>query len=167
MDTRQGCMVLTEQQRQALAEKLAGLREQRVARLASYAQRAQQDEPDVHAAQTAQVELAYLDQRIQQLEDTLSRAALVDAGGPPDVVRLGSRLTVRWDDGAEEDYVVVTPPELELRSGHISCESPVGRAVMGRRSGEMVELTTVGGVSRLLVLSVTAPTSGPMQRMSF
>ena len=120
----------------------------------------------MYAAQQAQVELAYLDQRIQQFEDTLSRAALADAGGPADVVRLGSRVTVRWDDGAEEDYVVVTPPELELRSGHISCESPVGRAVMGRRSAETVELTTVGGVSRLLVQGVTAPTSRPMQRIS-
>jgi transcription elongation GreA/GreB family factor len=66
---------------------------------------------------------------------------------------------VRWDDGQVERYVVVTPPELDLRSGHISCESPVGQAVLGRRAGEVAKLMSPGGVSSLRLLDVTPPAS--------
>jgi transcription elongation GreA/GreB family factor len=55
---------------------------------------------------------------------------------------------------------VVTPPELELRSGHISCESPVGRAVLGRRNGAVVAVVTPSGPLGLQVVSVAQATDG-------
>jgi transcription elongation GreA/GreB family factor len=69
-------------------------------------------------------------------------------------VRFGSRVRVRWEDGAEEEYVVVTPPELELRSGRISCESPVGRTILGRRVGERLAVPTPNGPLGLRVVAV-------------
>ena len=154
-------LVLTEGRWQQVSDHLAALREQRAERVAAYAEAAKQEGPDQFLLHYRQAEIAFLDRRIAQLEDTLAGATLVDGtGGPADTVRFGSRVRVRWEDGAEEEYVVVTPPELELRSGHISCESPVGRAVLGRRNGAVVAVVTPSGPLGLQVVSVAQATDG-------
>jgi transcription elongation GreA/GreB family factor len=148
-------MALTEAGWKRLSGELPALREQRAAKVASYKDLARQAEPGDYGLHALQAEVSSLDQRLTQYEDLLARARLIDlADGPPDVVRFGSRVVVRWEDGAEERYVVVTPPELELRSGRISCQSPVGRAILGCRPGERVAVQTPAGSLDLQVLSV-------------
>jgi transcription elongation factor GreA len=154
-------LVLTEDRWQQVSDHLAALRGQRAERGAADAGVARREGPDRFLVHYRQAEIAFLDRRIAQLEDTLAGATLVDgAGGPPDTVRFGSRVGVRWEDGAEEEYVVVTPPELELRTGHISCESPVGRAILGRRAGDQVAVATPDGSLGLQVVSVAQAANG-------
>jgi transcription elongation factor GreA len=100
-------------------------------------------------------ELAALETRIDELHRVLQRAIPVDrADLLPDTVGVGSNVTVRWGDGDEETYTLVGPPEIEPRSGKISYESPVGRALIGRRSGEQVTVATIDGASHLQILMV-------------
>ena len=63
----------------------------------------------------------------------------------PDTVRLGARILVRGPDDEEDTYVVVAPNEADPRSGKVSSQSPIGRALLGRRVGESVVILAPGG----------------------
>jgi len=63
----------------------------------------------------------------------------------PDPVRLGAKILVRAPDGEEETYVVVAPNEADPRAGKVSSQSPIGRALLGRRVGESVVILAPGG----------------------
>lgn len=96
-----------------------------------------------------------LEHRIVALRHALDRT------GPDDTVKsaaatagLGTRVAVRWDDGAEETYTLVEPVASDPRHGWISTESPVGRGLLGRRPGERVAVDTPGGHSHLDVLAI-------------
>ncbi|MCC7025248.1 MAG: GreA/GreB family elongation factor, partial [Thermomicrobiales bacterium] len=72
----------------------------------------------------------------------------------PGVVSLGSRVTVDWELDGEETYTIVDPAEIAPSEGRISDESPVGRALIGRRVGDRVAVETVGGPAWLTIQSV-------------
>lgn len=98
---------------------------------------------------------AGLDLRIAALRGLVARAIPVDdAEREPGVVEVGTRVTVSWEDGAEEVYVLVGPPEVEALAGRISYESPVGRALVGRRVGERVAVATPAGATGLEIRAV-------------
>jgi transcription elongation factor GreA len=157
MNTNRHSM-LTEQQWRDQSGELVALREAHAAWRWSHALRAHATGRGGLGTPYTSAEPDHLGERIRCLEESLSRADIVDTtGGPAEIVRVGSRVRVRWVDSAEEEYVVVTPPELELRSGHISYETPVGRAVLGRRSGETVVLKAVSGAMPLHILRVSPP----------
>jgi transcription elongation GreA/GreB family factor len=71
-------------------------------------------------------------------------------------VQSGSRVRVRDVDG-EEEYTVVKRGEADPAQGRISTESPVGRALLGRRPGDEVEVQTPGGVRVLTIVELAAP----------
>ena len=154
---------LSEGQWRALAEELADLRDQRsekaaaTERVSTAVGRA--PGPRDLALRYLEAEVAYLSLRVEQLEDLLDRVGLLDAGGPPDVTRFGSRVTVCWEDGAREDYVLVGPPELSLPSGRIASDSPVGSAIDGARLGDTVVVGAGIHTSRLRIVGVVQPGS--------
>jgi transcription elongation factor GreA len=67
-------------------------------------------------------------------------------------VILGSHVKVRGDDGKSHEYVIVGPAEADPREGKISNESPVGRALIGKRVNEEVQVSVPKG---LLTLKIT------------
>jgi transcription elongation factor GreA len=71
-------------------------------------------------------------------------------------VQQGSRVRVRDADG-EEEYTLVKRGEADPTQGRISTESPVGRALLGRRPGDEVEVQTPGGVRVLTIVELAAP----------
>jgi transcription elongation factor GreA len=100
-------------------------------------------------------ELAALDYRVEELQRVLQRAVPVDRTELlPETAGVGSRVTVRWADGGEETLTLVGPPEIAPRSGRISYESPVGRALIGSRPGELVMVPTIDGPASLEVIAV-------------
>lgn len=102
-------------------------------------------------------EFAALDYRVDELQRVLQRAVPVDrAELLPEKADVGSRVTVRWADGGEETFTLVGPPEIAPRSGRISYESPVGRALIGSRPGEQVTVPTIDGPARLEVVAIGA-----------
>jgi transcription elongation factor GreA len=70
-------------------------------------------------------------------------------------VEIGSVVTFRDElDGEVERYEIVLPDDADLWSSRISAESPFGNALLGRRCGERVRISTPGGVRIIRVLAV-------------
>ena len=101
-------------------------------------------------------EMAVLEQRIQEIREVLRTALPVsEEDREPGTVGVGSRVVVRWEeDGLEEEYTIVGPLEVDARAGRFSYESPMGRALLGRREGEVVVALTPGGPRRIALLAV-------------
>ncbi len=102
----------------------------------------------------AKEEQAFLEGRIQELEALLRNAVIIEAPPDNDVVRLGATVVVAEDGRAPETYQIVGAKEADPRRGRISNESPIGRALLGRRAGEEVEVETPGGILRLKILEI-------------
>lgn len=103
----------------------------------------------------ARPEIDRLEQRIAQLRQALDPVGQGTAiGRAKGTVGLGARVTVLWDDGAEETYTIVGPAANDPRQGWISTDSPVGQGLLGRCLGERVNIPTPTGPNRLVVLAV-------------
>jgi transcription elongation factor GreA len=107
---------------------------------------------DYHKAKEDQ---GFLEGRIQELEYILGNAVIIEgSSGPHDKVEVGATVTVQEEDYPEESYYMVGAKEADPRNGRISNESPIGRALMGKRAGEVVEAETPGGIVRLKILRI-------------
>jgi transcription elongation factor GreA len=99
--------------------------------------------------------LALLEGRIGELRALLAAAEPIDMMSARDgVIRLGAKVRIRHADGEEASYLLVSPAEADPRRGRISEESPIGRALVGRKKNEEVTAETPSGPERLLVLDV-------------
>jgi len=84
----------------------------------------------------AKTEQSFVEGRIQELERLLASAKVIEE--PPtkaDYVRMGAHVKVVDTEGAEETYYLVGSHEADPRHGQISNESPIGRALIGKRVG--------------------------------
>ena len=107
---------------------------------------------DYHKAKEDQ---GFLEGRIQELEFTLRNAIIVEEGSvAKDVVSVGTRVTVQEEDFPAETYHLVGAKEADPRNGKISYESPIGRALLDHRVGELVEAETPGGKIELKILKI-------------
>ena len=109
---------------------------------------------EYHAAREKQ---SFIEGRISELEDIVSRADVIDVSKlSGTVVRFGAFVTLADDDTDEETtYQVVGPYEADLAKGKISVQSPLGRALIGKSKGENVEVITHGGGKAYEVVRVT------------
>ena len=100
---------------------------------------------------------AFLEGRIRELEILLARAEVIDPSSQQaGVVTLGSKVTVE-EDGLTDTYMVVNRAEAGRdKSGgmRISTESPFGAALVGRRVGDEVKVSTPSGQITLKILAV-------------
>jgi transcription elongation factor GreA len=102
----------------------------------------------------AKEEQGFLEGRIQQIEAMLRRAVIIEENGPTDQVTLGSRVTL-VEEGTDEPEVfrVIGPAEADPANGKVSNESPLGRALLGHRVGDLVTVEAPGGQ---IVFRITA-----------
>lgn len=93
--------------------------------------------------------------RLQELKLLIRNAELMEVGGkgPGGTVTLGSTVLVDFE-GDEERYTIVGAVEAKPAAGLISNESPIGKALMGRRAGQKAEFRTPAGVTTVKVLKV-------------
>ncbi|MBI4630373.1 MAG: transcription elongation factor GreA [Chloroflexi bacterium] len=97
---------------------------------------------DYHAAKEDQ---AFLEGKILELQAILRGAVIIEeGGGGGDMVQVGSRVTVE-ESGDKLMFTVVGAKEANPREGKISNESPVGKALLGRRVGEVARAATPAG----------------------
>ena len=106
---------------------------------------------DYHKAKEDQ---AFLEGRIQDMEYLLRNAVIIDGNPPTDVVGIGNRITIQEEGFPAETYHIVGAKEADPRSGRISNESPIGRAVADHRVGDLIEVETPGGARRLRILKI-------------
>ncbi|MGD9695903.1 MAG: GreA/GreB family elongation factor [Thermoleophilia bacterium] len=99
-----------------------------------------------------------INRRIARLEAQLATATIVREGDlDPDVVQVGSRVVVsRRGESTRRSYCVVSPAESDPRSGYLSSQSPLGRALLGRRRGDVVRFEGPERVEQVRVESVSA-----------
>ena len=102
----------------------------------------------------AKNEQAFIEGRIQTLEALIKNAILIDKEHSTEIVQIGSTVKVKSADGGAS-YTIVGSAEAAPREGRISNESPVGRALIGRRKGDTVVVTTPGGDSTYTIVSIS------------
>lgn len=102
----------------------------------------------------ARNEQAFLEGRIIELEQMLGQAVIIQQEGPRDAVGVGSRVTVVEEGGPPETYHIVGSAEADPTRGLISNESPMGRALMGRKVGETAEVNAPDGVLAFNIVGI-------------
>lgn len=147
---------LTEAGKARLEEELQDLRMRRRPDLHARIQEATEsgDISDNSEYEDLKDEWASLEARISELEQTLDRAAVIQRTEGHDVIGLGSKVTLRSEDGEEETWVLVSPQEANTLDGTISTQSPVGQSLVGRKAGESATVRTPGGAMVYTVVSV-------------
>jgi transcription elongation factor GreA len=108
----------------------------------------------------AKNEQAMLENQIAKLEEQLRAARVIDSSEVSrDTVSLGSQVTVEHEGGKKATYMIVGSAEADPLSGpaRISNESPVGRALLGRKKGEKIDVSVPQGTLKLKVASISAP----------
>ena len=107
----------------------------------------------------AKNEQAKVEAEIADLTVMLQNAEVIDESKlSNDTVNLGSTVKVRivTDRGErEKEYQILGSNEANPREGKISDDSPVGKALLGRKLGEEVDVTTPGGVAKYYVLEIS------------
>jgi len=103
--------------------------------------------------ESAKREQAFLEGRIATIERLISEAVLIEDVSASDRVVVGSRVTIGSDQG-EEVYTLVGVSEARPAAGLISHDSPIGRAMLGKRVGEQAVVATPGGSFSFQILGV-------------
>src|SRR5947209_6422299 len=146
---------LTNDGLQRAINQLDFLRTAGRAKVAQYLHEAQEagDVIDNAAYEDAKNEQARLEGRIIELEQLLAKAKLIDRV-QSDVATLGSVVRLAINDGREVQYTIVGAFEADPSAKRISNESPVGKALLGHKPGDMVMVSTPGGVKEYTILAV-------------
>ncbi|MET9956347.1 GreA/GreB family elongation factor [Streptomyces sp. NPDC006339] len=138
----------------ALREELVELRAERDAAAATLRDQDPSVGDDADAADELQrvSQVARLDRRIAEIEERVREAGA--AGAPPsDVVGVGSTVTVRFEDGGESTVHIGELADAD-DPALVTSDSPLGTALMGRRSGDTVTYRTPGGPMSATVVSL-------------
>jgi len=141
---------LTQQGYAELEDELAvlkGRRSQAVEQMRNAA--ADKDFRENAPLEAAREEHGRLVGRIKELEEVMKSAAVIDESKATPRVSIGDSIVLRdVASGEELRYTLVSPREVDPTRGKISGESPVGRAIMGRDQGDVVEVVTPAGKLR-------------------
>jgi transcription elongation factor GreA len=106
--------------------------------------------------EAAKNEQAFVEGRIQELEIILANARVIEDTGRMDVVQVGATVTLQEQDNSSssEVYTIVGPAEANPREGRISNESPLGRALIDHRAGDVVRVDAPGGAFNIVIVKV-------------
>jgi transcription elongation factor GreA len=108
---------------------------------------------EYHAARERQ---SFVEGRIAELEDMTSRAQVIDIENMSgDVVRFGATVRVADEETDDESqYLLVGSHEADASNGRLSITSPLGRALIGKKAGDVVEVTTPRGHKSYEVIEI-------------
>ena len=111
---------------------------------------------EYHAAREDQ---GMLQARINALKDKLSRAYFVErTNHSDDTVVFGARVQVKdLDLGEEEAFELVGPGDEDYNNNKILTSSPIGQGLLGRKTGEVVEIQVPMGKLRFEILNISFP----------
>lgn len=108
---------------------------------------------EYHAAKERQ---GFIEGRVMDLEDMISRAQVIDPTKlSGESVKFGATVTLVDEDTDEEaKYQIVGEIEADVKQGRISITSPMARALIGKATGDSVEVATPGGGRSYEILKV-------------
>jgi transcription elongation factor GreA len=147
---------LTREGYQKLQEELEYLRTKKRQEVAARLHEAMEGGELIEDAEyeAAKNEQAFVEGRIQELEILLANARVIEGKGNADTIQVGATVTVQENGNDPEVYTIVGPAEANPRSGKISNESPLGRALLEHRIGDLVTVDAPGGRFSVQILKV-------------
>ena len=96
--------------------------------------------------QEVKEEQAFVDGRVDELREILRNARIIDGrNGHADSVQIGSAVEVLGDDKKKRKFLLVGNEQADPLNGKVSPESPLGKALLGRKKGEAIDLLTTNG----------------------
>jgi transcription elongation factor GreA len=98
---------------------------------------------------------AHLETKIARLRERISRSTVIEAGASDGAVAFGSTVVIRDPDGGEQTWELVSSHEAAPAQGRLSVDSPVARALIGSRKGDVVPVSLPRGEREFTVVSVT------------
>lgn len=147
---------LTPEGYQKLAEELDYLKTVRRLEIANAIHDAKMDGDVSENAgyEEAKRQQAFVEGRIMTIEAMLKSAVMIEANGSSEQVSLGSLVTVVEEGFEPETYSIVGSAEADPGNGRISNESPLGKALMGRRVSDRVTYQAPSGKIVMEVLRI-------------
>jgi len=110
-----------------------------------------EDNPELEQAKE---EVARIDDRIYELQEMIGRAQIIQDRNSG-IAEPGSTIEVVDEEGETLTYHLVGAVEADPVAGNISVESPVGRALVGKRAGERVSVEVPAGTVELTIKAVS------------
>ena len=100
---------------------------------------------------------AYIEGRILTLDTLIANARIIDeaSSGTSDVVVIGSTVTVEDGRGRKNKYKIIGSAEADPSQGTISNVSPIGKALLGKRAGEVADVDAPAGQVQLKVVKIS------------
>ncbi len=98
---------------------------------------------------------SHLETKIAKLRERISRSEIVELPKGDGAVAFGSVVVVADEAGAEQTWTIVSSHEASPKDGRLSIESPVARALTGRRAGDQTSIPLPRGSRTLRVVSVS------------
>lgn len=100
-------------------------------------------------------ERSFVEGRIQTLGEMISNVVIIgEERGERDTVDVGSRVTIRNQQGKAVTYTITGSAESDPAKGKISNVSPIGRSLLGRKVGEVAEVNVPSGKVELEIVSI-------------
>jgi transcription elongation factor GreA len=106
---------------------------------------------EYHAAKNEQ---GMMEARINEIESIIKNHVLLERKAPTGVVDMGSTVRFSEDGADEETYRIVGPVEADPKAGRVSYESAIGKALIGHRVGEEVEIKTPNGTYSVRIVGI-------------
>jgi transcription elongation factor GreA len=108
---------------------------------------------EYHAAKDRQ---GWIEGQIAEIEDRMARAQVIDVSRLSGAqIKFGATVSLVDEDTEEEArYQIVGEHEADVKQGRVSITSPLARAVIGKESGDVVEVTTPGGTKAYEITKV-------------
>jgi transcription elongation factor GreA len=102
----------------------------------------------------ARKEQSFLEGRVQQIQQMIKNAVIIETAAEGGIVVLGSTVTVETERHGQEKFTIVGSAEADATAGRISFTSPIGRTLMGRRAGETVRVQVPAGIIEFKIVGV-------------
>lgn len=102
---------------------------------------------------SAQDEYKFIEGRLDEIEHVLQNATIIKSPKGTKVIQLGSTVTVQ-QNGKNFSYSIVGSLESNPEDGKISDESPIGKALMGKKVGESAQIKTPAGLSAFKITKI-------------
>lgn len=152
-------LVITSQGKKELEERLRYLKVERRPIVADHIKTAREfgDLSENSEYDAAKKEQTQLESEIFNIENTLKNAKVVDSNSlSTDSIQVGNTITL-YDLEFDEElvYKIVGSIESNPDKGYVSNESPMGKALIGKKKGDVVNIETPGGTIQMKVLKIS------------
>ncbi len=152
-------LVITSQGKKELEERLRYLKVERRPIVADHIKTAREfgDLSENSEYDAAKKEQTQLESEIFNIENTLKNAKVVDSNNlSTDSIQVGNTITLYDLEFDEElEYKIVGSIESNPDKGYVSNESPMGKALIGKKKGDVVDIETPGGTIQMKVLKIS------------